>query len=230
MVMNFYGKNINKDEIVKSVSLKPPGTPKSDIVNYAMKKKFEVYYFYGWNEEKMKYLIAQGYPLIALGEIPSNFHPDRGIAGSGHYVVITGYDDIEKKFTINDPQPGKKEKVPYKVIKDFLSSSKPNHDWNYVICIYPKQQLLTDLPNKPKVPPPEKPSISTPVAPASGKANIATVIWTFANIRSGPGNNYPLVTTVKQGDKLTVIGESGEWLNVRLVDGQQGWVSNRVVK
>jgi hypothetical protein len=92
------------------------------------------------------------------------------------------------------------------------------------------EKLLTDLPTKPQVTPPEKPITSIPITPSSGTANIVTVTWTFANIRSGPGNNYPVVTTVKQGDKLTVIGESGEWFNVRLENGQQGWISHRVVK
>jgi hypothetical protein len=59
---------------------------------------------------------------------------------------------------------------------------------------------------------------------------IVTVTWTFVNIRWGARNDYPIVTTVNQGDKLIVIGESGEWFYVRLEAGQQGWVSNRVVK
>ncbi len=59
---------------------------------------------------------------------------------------------------------------------------------------------------------------------------IVTVTWTFVIIRSGARNNYPIVTTVNQGDKLTMIGESGKWFHVRLENGQQGWVSNRVVK
>jgi len=59
---------------------------------------------------------------------------------------------------------------------------------------------------------------------------IVTVNWPFENIREGPGMDYSVVATVKQGDKLTVIGESGEWLNVRLENGQEGWISNRVVK
>lgn len=230
MVMNFYGKNLNKDEIVKSVLIKGSSTPISNMVTYAMAKKFEVYSFYGWNEEKMKYLIAQGYPLIAIGEIPSNLLGDGRGGGVGHYVVITGYDDIEKKFTINEPFLGQKMKAPYEVIKDFLSSSKPDHDWNHVICIYPKQQLLTDLPTKPKVPPSEKPTTSTPVTPSMGAEKIVTVTWTFANIRSGAGNDYPVVATVKQGDKLVVIGESWEWFNVQLQDGKKGWISSRVVK
>ena len=93
---------------------------------------------------------------------------------------------------------------------------------------YTFEMVLTDLPTKPQVAPPEKPTTSTPLTPSMSTEK--TVTWTFANIRSGAGDNYPVVTTVKQGDKLTVIGESGEWFNVRLENGQQGWISNRVVK
>jgi hypothetical protein len=88
----------------------------------------------------------------------------------------------------------------------------------------------TSTSTKPQVTPPEKPTTSTPVTPSMGTEKTVTVTWTFANIRSDAGDNYPVVTTVKQGDKLTVIGESGEWFNVRLEGGQQGWISNKVVK
>jgi len=230
MVMNFYGKNLTKDEIVSSVLIKGWYTPISNMVTYAMGKKFEVYSFYGWNEEKMKYLIAQDYPLIALGEIPSNLLGDGRGGGVGHYVVIIGYDDIEKKVTINEPFLGQEMKAPYEVMKDFLSSSKPDHDWNHVICIYPKQQLLTDLPTKPKVPPPEKLTTSTPVTPSMGAEKIVTVIWTSVNIRSGAGISYPVVTTVKQGAKLTLLGEHGDWLNVRSENDQEGWINGSFVK
>jgi phospholipid-binding lipoprotein MlaA len=57
-----------------------------------------------------------------------------------------------------------------------------------------------------------------------------TVTWTFVIIRSGARNDYSIVTTVNQGDKLTVIGDSGEWFHVGLEGGHEGWVSNRVVK
>jgi hypothetical protein len=85
------------------------------------------------------------------------------------------------------------------------------------IPITPNQGKV-DLPTKPQptMPPPSK--------------NIVTVTWTFANIRSGAGNEFPIVTYVKQGDELTLLGERGEWLNVRLKNGQEGWISNRVVK
>ena len=87
---------------------------------------------------------------------------------------------------------------------------------------------LTDLPTEPQVTPSEKPTTSTPVTPSMSTEK--SVTWTFANIRSGPGNNYFAVTTVKQGDKLTVIGEFGEWFNVRLENGQEGWINSRFVK
>ncbi len=74
----------------------------------------------------------------------------------------------------------------------------------------------------------ETSSTSPSTVPSDRK--IVTVIWTFANIRSGVGNDYPVVKFVKQGDKLTLIGESGDWFNVRFENGQQGWISNRVVK
>jgi hypothetical protein len=76
----------------------------------------------------------------------------------------------------------------------------------------------------------EKPTTLTPIPPSPVKAKIVTVTWTSANIRSGAGDNYSLVATVKQGDKLIVIGESGEWFNVRLENGQEGWVKNAVVE
>jgi uncharacterized protein YgiM (DUF1202 family) len=65
----------------------------------------------------------------------------------------------------------------------------------------------------------------TPQAP-----NIVTVTATFANIRSGGGNEFPIVTTVKSGDKLILLGEHGEWLNIRPKNEQEGWIENKFVK
>lgn len=74
-----------------------------------------------------------------------------------------------------------------------------------------------------------KPKTSIQPPPSLG-TNIATVTGTSANIRSGAGNEFPIITTVKQGDKLILLGEYGEWLNIRLENGQDGWINNRFVK
>jgi hypothetical protein len=64
---------------------------------------------------------------------------------------------------------------------------------------------------------------------SSGATTVVTVTWTSANIRSGAGNEFPVLKTVNKGDRLTIIGERREWLNVRLEDGKEGWINSRVV-
>lgn len=76
---------------------------------------------------------------------------------------------------------------------------------------------------------PKKPQIITPVTPEP-RTNIIIVTGTSANIRSGAGDEFSIVTTVKQGDKLTLIGEHGEWFHVRLENGQEGWINKKFVK
>ncbi len=79
--------------------------------------------------------------------------------------------------------------------------------------------------------PPAAPSQSPPPEQATtSKTDVVTVTWTFANVRSGAGDDFSLVATVKQGDRLTVIGEHGDWLNVRLENGQKGWIDSKKVR
>ena len=44
------------------------------------------------------------------------------------------------------------------------------------------------------------------------------------NVRSGPGTNYNIITAVRTGSTVSVIGSDGSWSNVRLPDGRVGWV------
>ena len=81
------------------------------------------------------------------------------------------------------------------------------------------ENLTSDQTSKPQVTP-----------PSSGTTTVVTVTWTSANIRSGAGNEFPVLMTVNKGDKLTIIGERGEWFNVRLEDGKEGWINSRALK
>jgi uncharacterized protein YceK len=76
----------------------------------------------------------------------------------------------------------------------------------------------------------EKPIPSTPITPSSVATKIATVTWTSANIRSGAGDEFPVLTIVNRGERLTIIGEREEWFNVRLEDGKEGWIKSIAVK
>ena len=53
---------------------------------------------------------------------------------------------------------------------------------------------------------------------------------TRANIRKGSNKNAKLLTTLKQGDELVVLGKKGNWLRIWIVEKQQfGWVFKRLV-
>ena len=82
-----------------------------------------------------------------------------------------------------------------------------------------RENLTSDQTSKPQVTP-----------PSSGTTTVVTVTWTSANIRSGAGNEFPVLMTVNKGDKLTIIGERGECFNVRLEDGKEGWINSRALK
>lgn len=51
-----------------------------------------------------------------------------------------------------------------------------------------------------------------------------------ANVRNQSNKNGKLITTLKEGDQLVVLGSNANWLRVWLVEKQQfGWIYNRLV-
>jgi ABC-type bacteriocin/lantibiotic exporter with double-glycine peptidase domain len=136
MVLNFYGKALSQDEIGKA--RRGRGTAISDMESFPRSLGFGVYSFYDWNKEEMKYLIAQGYPLIALGVRPPSWSKNEKYSGEGHYVVVVGYDESKNIYDVHDPNGGRRMEIPYNVFKDFHKSHPTNG--NYVLCIYPKSK------------------------------------------------------------------------------------------
>jgi hypothetical protein len=51
------------------------------------------------------------------------------------------------------------------------------------------------------------------------------------NVREGPGTNFGSFTALVPGTGVQIIGRDaeGDWLNVRLEDGREGWVSARLL-
>jgi predicted double-glycine peptidase len=136
MILNFYGKNLSQEEVGRV--RRGRGTSVSDMESYARSQGFETYSFYDWKRDEMKYLIAQGYPLIVLGVPPPEWSNGQRYSGEGHAVVVVGYDDFKNILSVYDPNGGRKLEIPYGVFKNF-HSSHPTQS-NYVICIYPKQK------------------------------------------------------------------------------------------
>lgn len=64
---------------------------------------------------------------------------------------------------------------------------------------------------------------------------LVTITSDFLRVRSGPGLQFAILDEVHSGDVMTVLenwptaviklGQSGEWINVRTLDGLEGWVA-----
>lgn len=52
------------------------------------------------------------------------------------------------------------------------------------------------------------------------------------NVRRGPGESFAAFVALTPGTGVTVLGENpeGTWLNIRMEDNQEGWISARLVR
>lgn len=73
-----------------------------------------------------------------------------------------------------------------------------------------------------------------PAAPKAVKVTqvepYTSVVWTeqsALNMRSGPGLAHAVLGQCQKGDWVEVVATAGEWAEVRLADGAQGWVVQR---
>jgi uncharacterized protein YgiM (DUF1202 family) len=90
--------------------------------------------------------------------------------------------------------------------------------------------LLTNLPIVSTDPLADIPVVTTTV-PTTGTGGLATgtvITANRLNVRSGPGLNFNVFATLIQSQAVTLEGRNieGTWLQVRLPDGQLGWVSS----
>ena len=65
------------------------------------------------------------------------------------------------------------------------------------------------------------PSVVTSSAPTG----VTAVANGFPFVRSGPGQEYPVLATLQDREKVSVIGRNGDgsWLQIMLPSGQRGW-------
>ena len=60
---------------------------------------------------------------------------------------------------------------------------------------------------------------------------LLTVTGSGANIREGPGINYPVLSVVKEGEVFERLDEEyGKWIKIKTQDGTEGWISKKVVR
>ncbi|RNB90622.1 N-acetylmuramoyl-L-alanine amidase [Brevibacillus fluminis] len=76
-----------------------------------------------------------------------------------------------------------------------------------------------------------KPERTVPSTPPthSPTAKTVTVLGSDTNIRTGPGTNTAILTRVQTGDKLTLVASSGDWYQIKLANGQIGYIASWLV-
>lgn len=52
------------------------------------------------------------------------------------------------------------------------------------------------------------------------------------NVRQGPDVSFPAITALRPGTELLILGfsEDGRWLNIRMPNGDEGWISAALVR
>jgi dipeptidyl aminopeptidase/acylaminoacyl peptidase len=69
---------------------------------------------------------------------------------------------------------------------------------------------------------------ATPVAAAqAAQAPEVTVLVRALNVRSGPGTDYPIIASLRQGEQASIVGRhsASGWWQVKPSSGVTGWVS-----
>lgn len=94
---------------------------------------------------------------------------------------------------------------------------------------------LTPTPGASPTPRPTlTPSLTLTPQPTSAPVVIQGVIKSSdsVNVREGPGREFARVTAVRPGTVVQVIGRNGaaDWLQIRLDDGTEGWVSAQLIE
>ena len=79
--------------------------------------------------------------------------------------------------------------------------------------------------------PEPRPAAPAPAPPATEEHATGTVQVNVStlNIRADASTSSEIVGHARRGERLTVVGDAGSWLHVKLNDGSTGWVASQLV-
>ena len=140
MVLNFYGRELNKDAIAKWIQ-GARGTTSGELEQFVNWNGFNAYRFADWrsSKSKIKYFLSQDYPVLVGGNL--------GFVEFGHMIVLIGYDDSmmmvwEGKqskgvFFACEPTSGKIIGIRYDTFAEFHRGQLGPIQY-YGLVVYPK--------------------------------------------------------------------------------------------
>ncbi len=93
---------------------------------------------------------------------------------------------------------------------------------------FPNRNTESTIPRSSPAPVEQK---SEPTLRPSGTLQkMVHVTGSLVNIRTGASKKNKVITRVKRGDELEVLGETDSWYNVRLSNEMEGWIYKKAVK
>ncbi len=99
----------------------------------------------------------------------------------------------------------------------------------------PPAVLPTETPTPGPSATPTETLVPTPtetVTPTPTPTPFVRVIANRANVRTGPGVDYPVVTQLSNGTQVTLVGRTpqGDWVQICCVNGESVWIAGSVVQ
>lgn len=174
--------------------------------------------------------------LLRPGQLVDVWEDGQFLAGDLRVVAVSGLTDGRLAVAVEAGQ-----EVAPRLLKVSGSS-------DLSLTLSPLERLPTPTALPATVPPTTAPTATvthtsptptrtaTPTATATPTPGVAVVKPGPAqglNVRSGPGTNYPVLATLRAGNRLTPIGRDaeGRWVEVCCVAGNQpGWVLAELVE
>lgn len=97
----------------------------------------------------------------------------------------------------------------------------------------PPTHTPTPTPVLSPTPTPQPPATASGAGPPAMAGSPGYVVGNGrVNVRQEPGTGSPVIAVVQPGEPITIIGQNdeGNWSNVRLQDGLEGWIANFLVQ
>ncbi|MBI3243918.1 MAG: C39 family peptidase [Chloroflexi bacterium] len=114
MYLRFYGWQGTQDEVAKVVhpNQRDKNVRWDEMVYYVKTHAgwLDALFRVGGTVDKLKLFLANGYPVV----IETGYEVEQGWVG--HYLLITGYDDSEEIFIVQDVTAGPDRRVPYETV------------------------------------------------------------------------------------------------------------------
>jgi curli biogenesis system outer membrane secretion channel CsgG len=153
--------------------------------------------------------------ILATGRVRGKATDFGGTIGKGGVKLPEVFKDFSKT-------PMEKAiRIAIEGSTSFIVAKTPPESYRVVPISHPKEiSKPSPIKVQPEVTLPPPPVV-TPPPPLRA----TQVVWGNVNLRKGPGTNFKVIGNVKKGTSLKILETKGDWLHIRLDDGNEAWVN-----